>query len=408
MKKLKNILHRTRWFLYIGFLILSIKFLGIYRSLVESRKSEPAYVSSLEYKKVEDGDVHSAYLSVNRKIQHIQDSVLDLRRSQIESGDLYGYDEYISDLARINFVEIQSGFAPNGSGQGFNNPLFQLYSEAVRTGGNHAPTEQERQDAEDIYASITGIQGSISDQHPEWDETFDSGDTDVSWGDFFSWASRKYLKFFPLIILLYTFWFFVDAKVSRFMRRNPFSFVLAVGFYPVVIFILIRDLFITKARSVIVEADYRRTKDEFFSVLSKDELGRIKDFARSSRKLFEWRKELQEEGRIFKHSFVLVLTFTIFFGFMFRTTSVCAESKSDKRTEIYQFVKEKTDSTVSVWDFHQIDDGILPDIIPWPRLLSQKIKFINKPYILENGFIPDIGHVPNSVSNQSLKTDLIY
>lgn len=397
--KTKKILHRIRWFIYIGFLILSIKFLGIYRSLVESRKSEPAYASSPEYKKVEGGDVHSAYLYVNRKIQHIQDSVLDLRRGQISSGDLYGYDEYIGDLAQINLVEIQNGFAPNGSGQALNNPLLELYSEAVRTGGNHAPTEQEREDAENIYASITGIQEWVSDESPDWEETFDSQDTSFDWGNLLNWAIRKYLKFFPLILLLYAFWFFVDGKVSKFMRRNPFSFVLAVAFYPIVIFMLIRDLFVTKARSVIAEADYRRTKDEFFSVLSKDEVGRIKDFARSSRKLFEWRKELKDEGKIFKHSFVLVLSFTIFLGFMFRSTSVCAETKSDKRTEIYQFVKEKTDLTVSVLDFQPLDEGVLPDIIPWPRLLSQKIKFINKSYILENGFIPDVGHIPNSVSN---------
>jgi hypothetical protein len=355
-----------------------------------------------------DNENNFPNISLNRQIQYLQDSILDLRRGQIKAGDLYNYDEYIGDLAQINLIEIQNGFAPNGSGQVLSNPLLELYSEAVRVGENHAPTEQEREDAENIYASITGIQGWISGESPDWDETYDSEISDFNWNDFFSWTFRKYLKFFPLIFLLYAFWFFTDGKVSKFMRRNPFSFVLAVVLYPVVIFMLFRDLFVTKARSFLAETDYRRTKDEFFSVLSKDELGRIKDFARSSRKLFEWRKELQEEGRIFKHSFVLVLIFTIFFGFMFRTTSVCAESKSDKRTEIYQFVKEKTDSTVSVWDFNQIDDGVLPDIIPWPRLLSQKIKFINKPYILENGFIPDIGHVPNSVSNQSLKTDLIY
>ncbi|MBP9682371.1 MAG: hypothetical protein KBD76_13270 [Bacteriovorax sp.] len=394
--KTKKILHRIRWFIYTGFLIISIKLFGLYRFAVESINDKADYVSSPKYKDVGN---NLPNLSLNREIQSLQDSILDLRRSQISSGDLYNFDEYIFDLAQINLLEIQNGFAPNGSGQVLNNPLLELYNEAVRNGDNHSPTEQERQDAENIYASITGIQEWISDRSPDWDETFDSEVPSFSWNDFFSWSSRKYFKFFPLIFLLYSFWFFVDGKVSKFMRRNPFSFVLAAALYPIVIFMLIRDLFVTKARSVIAEADYRRTKDEFFSVLSKDELGRIKDFARSSRKLFEWRKELKDEGKIFKHSFVLVLSFTIFLGFMFRSTSVCAETKSDKRTEIYQFVKEKTDSTVSVLDFQPLDEGVLPDIIPWPRLLSQKIKFINKSYILENGFIPDVGHIPNSVSN---------
>lgn len=407
MKKLKNILHRTRWFFYIGFFILSTKFLGVYRSFVESRNSEPTYTSSPDYKKVNKGEM-PVLLFVNKETQKIQDSIMDLRRSQIKAGDIYLYDEYIGDLAQINLLEIQNGFAPNGSGQGLHNPLLELYNESVLSKDGHAPTEEERQDAENIYASITGIEGWVSDSSPDWDESYDTEVSDFNWNDVFSWTLRKYLKFFPLIFFLYAFWFFTDGKVSKFMRRNPFSFVLAVVLYPIVLAMLFRDLFITKARNFVAEADYRRTKDEFFSVLSKDEIGRIKSFARSSRKLFEWRKELQEEGRIFKHSFGLVLIFTIFLGFMFRTTSVCAESKSDKRTEIYQFVKEKTDSMVSVWDFDQIDDAVLPDIIPWPRLLLQKIKFINKPYILEDGFIPDIGHIPNSVSNQSLKTDLIY
>ncbi|MBP6879545.1 MAG: hypothetical protein KBD22_00060 [Candidatus Pacebacteria bacterium] len=393
--KTKKILHRIRWFIYIGFLCLFLKGVGAYRFVIESRNEDPVYTSSPMYK---DNENNFPNISLNRQIQYLQDSILDLRRGQIKAGDLYNYDEYIGDLAQINLMEIQNGFAPNGSGQALNNPLLELYSEAVRAGENHAPTDQEREDAENIYASITGVQGWISNEVSGWDEAYDSNISSFDWSEISNWTLRKYLKFFPLIFLLYTFWFFVDGKVSKFMRRNPFSFALAVAFYPIVIFMLIRDLFVTKARSVIAEADYRRTKDEFFSVLSKDELGKIKDFTRSSRKLFEWRKELQEEGRIFKHSFGLVLIFTIFFGSMFRTTSVCAESKSDKRTEIYQFVKEKTDSTVSVWDFNQIDDGVLPDIIPWPKLLLQKIKFINKPYILENGFIPDVGHIPNSVS----------
>ncbi len=403
--KTKKILHRIRWFIYIGFLCLFLKGIGLYRFIVQSRDENSIYMDSPLYK---DSDSKFSDLSLNREIQYLQDSILDLRRSQIKSGDLYNYDEYISDLAQINLLEIQNGFSPNGSGQGLNNPLLDLYSEAVRSGENHSPTEDESESAENIYSSITGIHGWISPKDPEWDQTYDSEINDIGWKDIFSWIFRKYSKFFPLILLLYIFWFFIDSKVSKFMKKNPISFVLALVLYPVVIFMLIRDLFVAKARSVIAEADYRRTKDEFFSVLSKDEIGRIKNFARSGKKLFEWRKELKDEGRIFKHSFVLVLTFTIFLGFMFRATSVCAETKSDKRTEIYQFVKEKTDSTVTVWDFHQIDDGALPEIIPWPRLSSKKIKFINKHIILENGFIPDVGHIPNSVSNQSLKTDLIY
>lgn len=403
--KTKKILHRIRWFIYIGFLFLFLKGIGLYRFIVQSRDENSIYMDSPLYK---DSDSKFSDLSLNREIQYLQDSILDLRRSQIKSGDLYNYDEYISDLAQINLLEIQNGFSPNGSGQGLNNPLLDLYSEAVRSGKNHSLTEDESESAENIYSSITGIHGWISPKDPDWDQTYDSETNDIGWKDIFSWIFRKYSKFFPLILLLYIFWFFIDSKVSKFMKKNPISFVLALVLYPVVIFMLIRDLFVTKARSVIAEADYRRTKDEFFSVLSKDEIGRIKNFARSGKKLFEWRKELKDEDRIFKHSFVLVLTFTIFLGFMFRTTSVCAETKSDKRTEIYQFVKEKTDSTVTVWDFHQIDDGALPEIIPWPRLSLQKIEFINKSYILKNGFIPDVGHIPNLISNQSLKTDLIY
>lgn len=226
MKKTKQILHRVRWFIYIGFLCLFLKGIGLYRFIVQSRDENSIYMDSPLYK---DSDSKFSDLSLNREIQYLQDSILDLRRSQIKSGDLYNYDEYISDLAQINLLEIQNGFSPNGSGQGLNNPLLDLYSEAVRSGENHSPTEDESESAENIYSSITGIHGWISPKDPDWDQTYDSEINDIGWKDIFSWIFRKYSKFFPLILLLYIFWFFIDSKVSKFMKKKSYIFCISVS-----------------------------------------------------------------------------------------------------------------------------------------------------------------------------------
>lgn len=142
-------------------------------------------------------------------------------------------------------------------------------------------------------------------QHEDIQQFFQSSDPLVGKEDLMhvpSWLWTMYLKNLFLALVF----FLLECRASKIGLRNPFSFVLLLVFYPVVIGYIFYKYLRMECRSYLAEIEFRRTKEKLFSFLSEDEIAQIKKFAQSSTSLSSWRK-----GLVFQHSFLVAFAATL-------------------------------------------------------------------------------------------------
>lgn len=376
---MKKFLYKIRWCIYIGLFITASFDMGFRFSMVTDDHPIERWDHTRE-------EVATSTIMLS----HYTDSVFKLRDEQTKSGDRYRYDEYLADLARFYNKEFSLGFnrATISSSLNFSR-VMGLTEKGV--------TESDKKIAYDIYYAICGEHLPLTE------------DSRISNEETVRWWRNAYLQNLLYAGLLYLFWLLIDAKASKYIRRNPLSSLFALTIYPIVLCFLIYEKFREKARRIDAEIDYRRTKDKFFSILSRDEIGRIQTFVHSGKKLWEWNEELKSEGRVFKHSFFTVFLFTIFCSFFVQNLSAHSKTQpQDQRSAIYQFVKEKTDVHPELHDVFPMSEPLLPDIIPWEEPTpSLRIWWRYFLFFIPEAYVPDIGHVPDGVNISLMKMKLI-
>ena len=115
------------------------------------------------------------------------------------------------------------------------------------------------------------------------------------WPSVTSWLWHFYLINLPLAFMLFMLWWYKEKK--DFKISNPFSFIIALVFYPIIIGLVIYEALSEKSRYYLAEAELRRTKSKMFSILSKNELADIRRFAKSrGLTLDDWRNYLDNQG----------------------------------------------------------------------------------------------------------------
>lgn len=135
------------------------------------------------------------------------------------------------------------------------------------------------------------------------------------WPNLRNWLWNFYLVNLPLAFLLFLVWWYQENKNLKI--KNPISFLISLVFYPLVIFLVIREALSEKSRYFMAEVELRRTKKKMFSMLSKDELEDIQRFAASrGLTLADWRsyldnQDLKPQGILVSSLIVTILFMTI-------------------------------------------------------------------------------------------------
>lgn len=140
------------------------------------------------------------------------------------------------------------------------------------------------------------------------------------WPSVTNWLWHFYLKNLPLAFILFMLWWYKQKET--FKLKNPFSFIIALIFYPIIIGLVIYETLNEKGRYYLAEAELRRTKSKMFSILSKDELEDLRRFAKSrGLTLSDWRNYLSNQGLkpqgILVSSLVVTILFTAIPRFSF-------------------------------------------------------------------------------------------
>lgn len=157
----------------------------------------------------------------------------------------------------------------------------------------------------------------------------------LSWKKVSAWAWNVYLYSLPLALLLFLVWLYEANEYRSVRLRNPLSFLLCLCLYPLVIGYNIAKWWIRMTSEALAEIEIRRGKDRIFSLLSKDEIALVKNFAKSNSSLKQFRQELRLKGYVPKYAFVSVLFAMIIMSIVPRV--VLARDRSyDHREAIYQ------------------------------------------------------------------------
>jgi len=115
------------------------------------------------------------------------------------------------------------------------------------------------------------------------------------WPKTFKALFHFYLNNLPLAFFLFAFWYY--EKNGNFKTNNPFSFIISVIFYPIILLKMIYFYEEEHSRYYLAEAELRRTKDKMFSYLSKNEIEDIKRFAKNRGiTLSDWKQYLSDQG----------------------------------------------------------------------------------------------------------------
>jgi len=147
------------------------------------------------------------------------------------------------------------------------------------------------------------------------------------WPSVTNWLWHFYLKNLPLAFILFMLWWYKQKET--FKLTNPFSFIIALIFYPIIIGLVIYEALNEKGRYYLAEAELRRTKSKMFSILSKDELEDLRRFAKSrGLTLDDWRNYLGNQG--FKPQGILISSLVVTILFMAIPKFSFSQSKLEK------------------------------------------------------------------------------
>lgn len=160
------------------------------------------------------------------------------------------------------------------------------------------------------HTELYGTLDRVSELHPKIKPIIDA-EKHVEWSAVSKWLFGQYKKNFILALILLLLWL-IESRKGKFSFRNPFTFLLLLIFYPITLAYFVYAWVKIKAKELYAEAEIRRTKQNLFSILSKDEIDKIRQFAQSKISAKKWRGSLVSgSGIFFRHSFATALTVTI-------------------------------------------------------------------------------------------------
>ncbi len=220
-----------------------------------------------------------------------------------------------------------------------------------------------------------------------------------------SWLLNTYLYLLPWFAVLFLIWSLEESNKKKNFFKNPFSLIVSIIIYPIVILcLLIRWVRLT-GRKVRVTTELRRTKEKFFSLLSEDESERIQQFVHSNLSVANWKSLLHSEGRSYHHHFVTALVVTVLF--MIIGNPVLHDTKGCvmAQTGVIQITHISDD--ISPPDFPSNDTHFEHDmsyIIEWAehKLETTRRLYIDLVTRCLDGFIMQLEHIPDSLTVYSL------
>jgi hypothetical protein len=118
------------------------------------------------------------------------------------------------------------------------------------------------------------------------------------------WLAGAYLYLLPWAALIFLVWIFESEKKN--FLKNPLSLLLCLTAYPVVLSWILIKWSKDSGQQILTEAEIRRTKEKFFTLLSEDELHSFRLFAANRIKLRSVRRQLQQRAVRLKHSLVSI------------------------------------------------------------------------------------------------------
>lgn len=126
------------------------------------------------------------------------------------------------------------------------------------------------------------------------------------------WLLRQYKRNFLLALILFVLWLMESGDGRfNFRFRNPLAFAFLLAIYPIVLAYVFVVWARVKGRTLMAEAELRRTKQNMFSFLSEDEMGQVWKIVNGGVPLKLWRAVLAERGLPLRHGIAIAIVATI-------------------------------------------------------------------------------------------------
>lgn len=302
--------------------------------------------------------------------------------AKVDRGEIYSIDNYFADYRQVQ-----------DSMNAFGMDIFTNVAGLQRFVPNNVSTHE--------------VDAARAKYFPELAKKHQPG---LSWKQVSAWAWNVYLYTLPLALLLFLVWLYEANEYRSVRLRNPLSFLLCLCLYPLIIGYNIAKWWFLITSETLAEIEIRRGKDRIFSLLSKDEIALVKNFAKSNSSLKQFRQELRIKGYVPKYSFVAVLFAMIIMTIVPRV--VLARDRSyDHREVIYQvshtydYFSSPVSDTVS-FNSEYFDVSLE---IRLSKPILQGIRIWREWFVpsAHRGYFDELEHVPLVIKSNSTEKLLI-
>ncbi len=211
-----------------------------------------------------------------------------------KDGDLYSFEEYFRDLREL--TDSMGAFGRNTG------DLLAIRLQEFCRKNNEGPEQVEA--AREKYFP------------KRFKDVGESSEPSFTWKQVKERSLKLYLVTLPLAFLLFLLWLYEANSYKSVRFRNPMSFLICLALYPIIIFYNVAKWWIRMMSEALAEIEIRRGKDKFFQLLSQDEVGMVKQFARDKISFKEFKLTLRAKGYVPKHGIATVAFAMIIMAFI--------------------------------------------------------------------------------------------
>lgn len=286
---------RRPWFMKLCLLFLFIFFTGLPQSCWQLHKESDSKVPNLPREE----------FFKKQQILHkyMKEKVIKAKEKNFR-GEVYTVTDYFSDLKDFSRKGKEVGVDGLGTVSGVLE-LQQISRESLKTKKDYAAMEKAREDYREFVDPARIPREKARDEVKT-----------LGWRGVLKWFLFVYFRFMPFAFMLFVIWASENKDKEKSMFPRPLRFSLMLIFYPLVIGYIFIQWVKKKERHYLVEAEYRRTKQNLFTYLSNEEIQRIKEFRENALSLRSWRNQLVEAGLTPQHGLALALITTLLISFM--------------------------------------------------------------------------------------------
>ncbi|HOW60612.1 MAG TPA: hypothetical protein P5548_01165 [Candidatus Moranbacteria bacterium] len=296
---------RKPWFMKLGLLFLFIFFTGLPQSCWQLHKENEAKVP----------DIPREELFKRQQILHkyMEEKVTKAKEKK-SRGEVYTVTDYFSDLKDFSRKGKEMGIDGLGTVSGVSE-LNQISRDSLKTKKDYVALEKAREDYKEFIDPARIPREKAQDELKA-----------LGWRGVLKWFLFVYFRFMPFAFMLFVIWASENKDKEKSMFPRPLRFLLMLISYPAVIGYIFIQWVKKKERHYLVEAEYRRTKQNLFTYLSNEEIQKIKEFRENALSLRSWRNQLAEAGLTPRHGLALALIATLLISFI--PNLVQAETKA--------------------------------------------------------------------------------